>query len=893
MVGRRAERREIDQLITSAANGHGGAVVVAGEAGIGKSTVIDAVIENLTGFTLVRAAGTEFEQDLLYATLHQLCDPILDHRTKLPAVQQRALEAVFGLGTQTSPDPLMVGLAVRGLLREAAAEQPVCCVIDDAQWVDDASRRALVFVALRVAADPVVLLFAARDVRAVPGIADLPRLGLVGLDDEEARSLVGTATRAGLDAEVFDRILAEARGNPLALLEFAHNVGPFGETGRCRDRDSVVKALVEQFVHRFGQLPTPARELVVLAAAEPVGDIGLLRRAAGLLGLDAADFLLAEQAGLLTMGPRLRFRHSLVRSAVYESVDAPTRRRVHGALADVTDPDVDSDRRAWHRAHAVVDTDESVARELAASADRARLRGGFAAAAAFMERAAHLTPDPDHRAGRLLAAARWQLHAGAPNAARALIAQTDGHTVDEQWRAAARLLRAQIDYQLVHSPQTTATLVDVVSTAAPDQAGETYLEAFTSFMYNQNEPARLTGLRVQIRDRLAGRDLVRPLDLLLKALLDQAMLPVEQAVPAMRAAALAFRTDADPADRWRMNLLCQLVIDLRDDRLMEEVTDRQVEVARRDGVLATLPQALRYQAVSRVSAGRFDDAAALVNEARGVDEMTGRTPIDGAELVLVAFRGDLDRFRELLALNGHGKRPFEITGSHYASAVLNNGLGNYEAALAAALAAQARHQDGFYTIWAVYSELVEAAARVGRPEDASVAMDHLAALARTNPVPWAIAEWQQAQALLGHEDRETLYQQAIDNFSRTRIEPLHARARLTYGEWLRREGRRSEARVELRAAHMMLTRMGAKGFAERARRELHATGEHARRLDANPLSKLTDQERLIAGKVAAGATSKEVAMSLFLSPRTIDAHLRNVYRKLGISSRRQLRELPL
>lgn len=392
IVGRRGERRELDQLITSAAGGHGGAVVVAGEAGIGKSTVIGAVTENLTGFTVLRAAGTEFEQDLLYATLHQLCDPILPYRTTLPEVQQRVLEAVFGLGTQTSPDPLMVGLSVRGLLRAAAAEQPVCCVIDDAQWIDDASRRALVFVALRVSADPVALLFAARDVRAVPGIADLPRLSLAGLDDEQARSLIGTATRAGLDGEVFERILAEARGNPLALLEFAHDVGPFGEPGGARQRTSVVKALAEQFVRRFGQLPPTARELVALAAAEPIGDIGLLCRAAELLDLGPADFTLAEQAGLVTMGPRLRFRHSLVRSAVYESVDAPTRRRVHGALAEVTDPAVDSDRRAWHRAHAVVDTDESVALELARSADRARLRGGFAAAAAFLERAAQLTP---------------------------------------------------------------------------------------------------------------------------------------------------------------------------------------------------------------------------------------------------------------------------------------------------------------------------------------------------------------------------------------------------------------------------------------------------------------------------------------------------------------------
>lgn len=894
LVARREERREIDRLVASAAAGHGAAVVVAGEAGIGKSALIDAVLGSVEGCAVLRAAGTEFEQDLLYAALHQLCAPVLEHRLGLPPVQRRALEAVFGLGEQTSPDPLTVGLAVLGLLHEAARKSPVCCVVDDAQWIDEASRKALVFVARRVAAERIAVVFAARDVGSVPGLTDLPLLPLAGLDDEEARSVLGSAARARLDTEVFDRILAEARGNPLALLEFAHDAGPFGVPSPWRSRDCVVHRLEEQFVHRLERLPSATRPLVVLAAAEPVGDIPLLRRAAKLLDLEAGELDAAENAGLLTLGPRLRFRHPLVRSAVYASATPRTRRLVHGALAEATDPGTDLDRQAWHRAHAVIDADEGVAAELERSADRARRRGGFAAAAAFMERAGQLTPAPDRQAGRLLASAQLRLQAGAPNAARALVARTERRPMNQRGQAEARLLRARVDFQLAHSPRATATLVDVASDLAPDHAREIYLEAFASLMYNDNQSGGLQQLGARIRGRAPRRDPARPVDLLLDALLDQIMLPVERAVPTMRDAATACRAAPASAGPWKMNLVCQLFLDLCEDEVIEEIADRQVEVARHQGALAALPQALRYQAVARVTIGCFDDAAASLGEARAVDEAAGTVPVLGPELIYTGFRGDLERYRELQELLGRDGRPFETVAEHYARAVLYNGLGDYEAALEAALAAQHRHQAGSYSIWAVHSELVEAAARSGRGEEATKALERMAALARAHPVPWAVAEWLRARALLDRgEDCETLYREAIELFSRTRVRVLYARARLTYGEWLRREHRRAEARVELRAAHDMLSAIGARAFAERAARELRATGEQPRRAGENTLGPLTSQERLIAQKVTAGATSKEVAAMLFLSPRTVDAHLRNVYRKLGISSRRQLRELSL
>ncbi|MEV5597469.1 hypothetical protein [Streptomyces sp. NPDC052496] len=483
-------------------------------------------------------------------------------------------------------------------------------MVDDAQWIDDASRRVLVFVARRVAAERIATVFAARDAGLPSGLAELPRIPLTGLADEDARALLCASTLAGPDAEVIDRILAEAHGNPLALLEFAHHAEPFGVPGPRRFRAGVVDALEEQFVQRFERLPEAVRSLVVLAATEPVGDLGLLRRAARLLGLDAAELTLAENAGLLTLGPLLRFRHPLVRSAVYASATPEKRRAMHGALAAATDPETDLDRRAWHRAHAVIHPDEDIAAELERSADRARLRGGFAAAAAFMERAGQLTPAPGRQAGRLLGAARLRLQAGAPDAARALVTRAERRPMDAEGRARARLLRARIDYQRSHSPEATARLVDVVTELAPEQARETYLEAFASLMYNDNHPGRLKELGTRIRSRAPQRETARPADLLLDALLDQTMRPPEEAVPAMRDAVAAYRKAARSSGPWRMNLLCQAVIDLRDDEAMEETADCQAEVARRQGSLASLPQVLRYQAVARVSVGRFDEARA-------------------------------------------------------------------------------------------------------------------------------------------------------------------------------------------------------------------------------------------------------------------------------------------
>ncbi|GGK71638.1 helix-turn-helix transcriptional regulator [Sphaerisporangium melleum] len=892
-VARMAELDEIGRLTESAAKGRGGAVLVLGEAGIGKSALIEAAMGTLGTWLILRADGTEFERELPYAAVHQMCAPVLEHRAALPEPQRLALESVFGLGPGVASSPLLFHLAVLSLLNELARQRPVLCVVDDAQWIDASSRQVLTFVARRIAAERIAMVFAARDAGTVSDLADLPHLPLAGLSDSDARTLLSATVSHKLDDEVLDRLLAESHGNPLALVEFAHEIGPLGLPDvRDRPRTGVVDTLEAQFVRRLRGLSPQARSLVVLAAAEPVGDLGLLGRAARILGQDPADLAAAEDADLVVLGPRLRFRHPLVRAAAYGSATAGERRRAHAALAEATDPRIDPDRRAWHRAHAVADGDEDAAAELERSADRARHRGGFAAAAAFLERAGHLTPDPARQGGRLLAAAKLRLQAGAPAESRELVRQAERRPLDARDRVTGRLLRARIDFHVARSPEATSALVDAAVDLEPDLARETYLEAFASFMFNDNLPGRLRRLAVRVREQAPRRHPARPVDLLLDALLDQVLLPAREAVPSMRRAVAAFReASASPtASPWWMELVCQMAMDLSDAEAMEELANRQVELARRQGAFALLPQALRYQAIAGTALGRFDDADASLGEARAVDEAAGTAGLAGAELVLTTWRGDADRYRELQETLRSRVGPFELVAEFYATAVLRNGLGDYAAALDAALAAQRRQQAGSYVIWHLDGELVEAAARTGRHDEAAMAMERIDAVARMHPTPWAIATRQRARALLASgAEAEALYRDAVERLAESAVRVFHARARLTFGEWLRREGRRAEARVELRAAHEMLSAIGSRAFADRAARELLATGERPRRDGTNPLDELTGQERLIAGKVAAGATSKEVAATLFLSPRTIDAHLRNTYRKLDISSRRQLR----
>ncbi|MEV7625874.1 AAA family ATPase [Actinoplanes sp. NPDC089786] len=890
LVARRSELRELGAL---AAGGRGGAMLVVGGAGIGKSTLVGAAVESLDGWRVLRASGVEFESELPYAALHQLCAPVLEYRRELPATQRLALDTVFGLGAGAAPDPMLVGLAVLSLLGAAAQDVAVCCVLDDAQWSDRASRQALAFVARRIGADRVVMVFTAREVDAVPELDRLPRLAVAGLAASEALDLLRMSALANHDAPVLERIVAEADGNPLALVEFARDADPLGLPNVVTG--GVQGALEAQFTRRILRLPAGTRLVMALAAAEPLGDIMLLRRAMTVLGLDAADLTPAEEDGLLVAGPCLHFRHPLARSAAYRSADARTRRQVHAALAEATSADTAADRRTWHRANAVAVPDESIAAELERSACRARERGGFAAASAFLERSAQLTPDASRRTGRLLSAARARLKSGAPEAARELVNQARQGPPGTADRAELRLLDAMIDYHVARSIPATLALADAADGLEPDQAREIYLEAFASLMFSIDEPGRLRRLALRIQERVPRRRPPRVVDLLLDALLAQNLLPVDQAAPEMRRAIEAFQDQARASDAnpWWMERACVLSADLCDEVAMEQLTDRQVELARAQGAYAILPHALRFQAAARTMVGRFDDAAASIIEARAVDEAAGTTNLLGSDLTLAAWRGDTERFGEVREVLRHWDG-VEYTAVFHATGVLCNGLGDYQAALDALLVARDRQQQGSYVVSGFHSELVEAAVRTRRPEEGKLSAAWLEDLARVSPTSWAVGANLLAQALLepglgAHE----LYIGAIDRFAHTRLRGHYARARLLYGEWLRSVGRRAEARMELRAAHELLKTVGARAFCDRAARELAAVDEHPGADETDPLNALTERELLVARRAASGMGTKEVAALLFVSPRTVDAHLRNIYRKLGITSRRQLRELQL
>ncbi|MDG4808740.1 AAA family ATPase [Micromonospora sp. WMMD1120] len=887
-VARKRELAGIASVTDAAGRGRGGALLVLGDAGIGKSTLIDEAAARLHGWRVLRATGVEFESELPYAALHQLCAPLLDHRAGLPAPQRRALDTVFGLHAGATPSPMLVGLAVLGLLSAASRRGPVICAIDDVQWIDAGSRQVLAFVSARVATDRIAMVFAARDAAPVPELGRLPALTVGALTDSEALTLLRYRTPLGPEAAIVQRVLSEAAGNPLALVEFARDAGPFGLPG-----DATAGTVERRFASRFLRLPAPTRAVLALAAAEPTGDLALLRRAMAIQGLDAADLAAAEDSGLVVAGPRVHFRHPLARSAVYRSSSARVRRRAHAALAAGTDATGDPDRRAWHQANAISGPDEETAAELERSAGRAQRRGGFAAGAAFFERAARLTPDRSRQARRLLAAARERLASGAPSLARELVDEAERLRPDQADRHAARLLRAMIDYHVTRSIPATIALIDAADGVGPDEVRETYLEAFASLMFSVDEPGRLRRLALHIRERVPRRQPPRPVDLLLQALVEQNLRPVDEAMPVMRRTVDAFRerARAPDADPWWMERASVLSVDLGDSDAMEEITDRQVELARAQGAYAILPHALRFQAVARTIVGRFADAELCIIEARAVDEAAGTSNLVGSDLMLAAWRGDAARFREIREkLRGWvGVNP---TALHYANGVLCNGSGDHETALDALLLVRDQHRAGAYTVTAFHHELVEAAAYVGRPEEAKESAVWIGAVAQGNPNAWTTGAHLLACALLdqglGAQDH---YRSAISRFADSRMRVHYARARLLYGEWLRRVGRRTEARVELRAAHDLLATIGARGFAARAARELDALGEPTLVDDADPLAGLTARELLVARKVASGAGTKEVAALLFVSPRTIDAHLRNLYRKLGISSRRQLREL--
>jgi DNA-binding CsgD family transcriptional regulator len=897
--GRRAEREVLDRLLAAVRGGQSRVLVVSGEPGVGKTALLQSAIESVPGFRVARAVGVESEMELAFAALQQLCAPMLDRLDRLPAPQQEALGVAFGLRGGNAPDRFLVGLAVLSLFSEVAEEQPLVCVVDDAQWLDLASAQALVFVARRLLAESVALLLATRQVSEA--LEGFPRLVVEGLRDGDARALLGSVLRVPLDDPVRERLIAETRGNPLALLELPRGLTPAELAGGfgLPDAPGLSGRIEDSFQRRVARLPTETRRLLLAAAAEPVGDPVLLWRAAERLGIkpDTAS----ETDGLLVIGARVTFRHPLVRSAVYRAAPPEDRQAVHRALADATDAEVDPDRRAWHLAQATVGVDEDVASELERSSDRALARGGLAAAAAFLERAAALTPEPTNRARRALAAAQATRQAGAFDAALGLVAIAESGPLTELQHAEIDLLRGQIALALGRGSDALRLLLKAAKRFEPlDQrlARDTYLDALTAVFL----PGLLASHESVLETARAARAAppssqpLRPSDLLLDGL---ALLITEgyaAGTPTLRRAVNAFRREdvsGRDARRW-LPLAARLAAFLWDDGAFDVLTARFVQLARDAGALSVLPLALATRSVVPLFAGELAVAFSLLDEVAEVNEATGASLAPYVGLAHVSFQG---REAEVTPLIEAATTELERRGDrqglrfiHWVTAVLYNGLGRYEKALAAAQQVGVDTYASWWRDWGLV-ELIEAAARSGKAELAVDALGRLSPATAASGTDWALGLEARSRALLTEgEAAEPRYRQAIEALGRTRVRVELARAHLLYGEWLRRERRGLDAREQLRRAHELFTGFGMEAFAERARIELQATGEHARTRTVETRDDLTPQEAQVSRLAADGATNREIAAQLFISPSTVDYHLRKAFRKLGVRSRHQLEQ---
>jgi DNA-binding CsgD family transcriptional regulator len=900
--GRAGERRILDRLLDDARDGQRGVLVIRGEAGVGKSALLRYAARQAAGFRIAEIAGVESEMELAYAGLHQLCSPMLGVVDALPEPQQRALRVAFGLSSGEASDRFMVALAALSLLAHVAEERPLLCLVEDAQWLDDASSQVLGFVGRRLHAEPVAMIFAVREPSQARELAGLPELPLAGLTDDDARALLATVIPGRFDERVLDRIVAETRGNPLALLELPRGVsGADLAGGFALPRTIDVPQHIEAaFGRRLRELPAATQRLMLVAAADPVGDATLVWRAAQALGVnrDAAEPAVSEQ--LLEIGARVRFRHPLVRSAVYRSSSPAERRAAHDALAAATDPDTDPDRRAWHRAQATEGPDEALSAELERSAGRAQARGGLAAAAAFLERAADLTVDPARRVERMLVAAEVDLQAGAFDAALGLLAAAESEDLDELGRARVALVRGRVASAASYGRAAPAQLLDAagrLDALDVTLARCTYLDAWGAALF----AGRLADAGGTLGDvSRAARRAPRPAappgptDVLLDGLATLVTDGRSAAAPALREAARAFRADEVSPEAWLQwgVLASSAAVAVWDFESWDAISSRQIAIARDAGALALLSIALSGQAMISTWCGELEVAAALSAENEAAKDATGIVVSNYGALLLAAYRGRAEEASRLVAATiddavGRGEG-LGIQLAHWTTAVLGNGLGRYREALAAAGLAADRDAGLYIADWAL-PELVEAAVRTGNAPAAADALRHLSDATAGGELDWARGiEARTAALLASGTAAEELHQEAIERLSRTRLRTDLARAHLLYGEWLRRENRRVDARRHLHTAHDLFVAMGADGFGERARRELLATGEKVRRPRDDSGAELTSQEEHIARLAREGRTNPEIGAELFISARTVEWHLRKVFTKLGISSRKGL-----
>jgi DNA-binding CsgD family transcriptional regulator len=899
LVDRVTEMGVMRGLLDGVQEGSSGVLVLRGRAGIGKTALLREMAERAAngGMRTAQAAGIQAEMEFDFAGLHQLLLPFVGGLQDLPDPQRAALGTVFGLAaTGQAPDRFLVGLATLTLLTDAAEKQPVLCVVDDAQWLDRVSLEMLTFVARRLLADRVGVVFGLRagEERA-EALSGFPELRVGPLPPEAGKELLETAAGGRVAESTSRRVLAEASGHPLALVELGNELA----TGRAVPDTApgqplrLGERLEWLYLNRVRELPNGAQTLLVLAAAEQLGEPETVWRAAEALGVAPEVAELPEVRRMLSLSPRVTFSHPLLRAAAYWGAPPAERRRVHAALAAVTDPGTDPDRRAWHLAEATEGPDEAVARELEASADRARGRGGCENEQAFLERAAQLTADPGRGAARRLAAAEAGLVAGDITGAEALAEQATPHLSQPLTRARARRVHGLCLQAQSRTTEAVRILVDAaleMSTADPRRAHDTMLEAFSAVQLEGWFGPESAEVALAVR-RLPRPSPAAPGDGLLEgfAALDEGRTADGYAL--LRAGVRSMATAYDAPDTTLPRLIAWLQAAglLFDHSAWADLERHWVPALRARGAVTALIPVLFSLGYNHLRAGSLSAAETALAEGRALAEGVGnREWLDGfnaGEVLLLALRGNVSEGRALAArLLGEPIQKQWRDVTHLFVAVLELGAGRYDAALDAALAAQA--------LWPLLSpeDAVEAAVRCRRPEIAQAALDSFAPLAAAGGTPWALGVMARCRALLAGDDpgADDSYRQSIGYLEGTPVVLSLARSRLVYGEWQRRQRRRRDARDQLRAALESFERMGARGFAGRARAELAATGEHAMERGDQYGPRLTPQETQIARLAAAGVINRDIATQLFLSTATVDYHLRKVYRKLDVTRRASL-----
>ena len=876
-----------------------GVLALRGEPGIGKTALLDYAQGAAADLQVIRIDCVDSEMELSFAAVHQLLRPFLAALDVLPTPQRTALRLAFGMAEGQAPDRFLVGLAALGLLAEQAARQPVLCLVDDAHCLDQESADVLAFVARRLDADSIAIVFAVREPAPASGrLAGLPELRLAGLAERDARALLAAGPR--LRRQAADRIIAETGGNPLALIEIGQELAAGQPDSDPFPAEPVPlgRQLEQRYLREITELPAATQSLLLAAAADPTGDPGLLAQAGKELGFTLEAAAAAESRQLITIRHTVRFRHPLIRSAVYYGATFAKRQQVHACLAEAVGP-AEPDQRAWHLAQAVTGPDEDIAAELERAAERARARGGWSQAAALFHRSATLTTGQAARGRRMLAAAEASCGAGALGRAQAELDAAASYHDDSRHAGLTRRVQARIHHA---QRQPTAATCDLLAAAAilgpldirlaRDILVEAAVEAQINDQLAPEGATRADVARVAQALPLAPGMTATAGDLLLDADTALQLRGLDAARPTLRHAIDAVRQgrpDAPEMLHW-LAAACADATILGDEPMLHELSRRMETAARQHGTTLTLALALSHAGAWGLLAGNLAQARRCFSEMTALAQARDQ-PWSLGSLLLAAWRGQpqqayalLDQVAAEAVRQGQG---YQLLFAGYARCVLELGHGRYDAAYASFPSGIADISQLKFAL----PDLAEAAQRSGHHDAAADIACQLGGLAAASPSPVMLGFAARARALAAGDsaDADELYREAIDQHGQS-PGPAHlARSHLLYGEWLRRARRPRDARVALRLAYQLLNDVGADGFADRARAELAAAGDTR---PAKPAARrshdLTPQEAQVARLAATGATNAQIAAQLYLSPNTVDYHLRKVFRKLGVTSRRQL-----